>query len=255
MPSIIRNRSTIAAVCVACVVLIRVSPAMAQQAPSPRVFVSANFGVNTGTPAFDQQVTLLLPVENGEFTAEYDYGHGRLIDIAGGVRVWRQLRVGVAMAISQQDHPATVSARLPHPFFFDSHREVNGEAVDLQRRETSVHFEARWPVYAQGRFEIVAVGGPSWIRVTQDLIDDIRVSESYPFDTATFASVTRSEQSASALGFHAGVDVGWYFSRNVGVGWLARAARATVDLPSADGSTVSIKAGGFQTGGGVRVRF
>ena len=256
MRSLIGSRGAVSTAGLACLaILICVSPAAAQQTPASRVFVAVNFGVNTGTPAIDQEITLPSPVEAGQLTAEYNYGNGRLFDVAGGVRVWRQLRVGVAMSIWQQDHPASVSARLPHPFFFDSHREVSGEAVDLQRREASFHFEARWPVYAQGRFEILAIGGPSWIRVSQDLIESIQVSESYPFDTATFVNVTKRQQSATGLGFNAGVDVGWYFSRNVGVGWLARFTRATVDMPSVDGSTVSTETGGFQTGGGVRVRF
>jgi hypothetical protein len=235
--------------------LVDVCPAEAQQAVASRAYVAANFGINAGTPSLDQQITLLMPVENGELTADYTYGNGRLVDIAGGVRVWRQLRLGVAVARAQYDHPATVSALLPHPFHFDSHREVGGETVDLQRRESSLHFEARWPVYTQGRFEIYAAGGPSWTRVSQDLVESVQASESYPFDEAAFAGVTTARQSASGLGFNAGVDVGWYLSRHVGVGWLARVTRATVEMPAADGTTMSIKAGGFQTGGGLRVRF
>jgi hypothetical protein len=57
------------------------------------------------------------------------------------------------------------------------------------------------------------------------------------------------------VGFNAGGDVAFIFSRQVGFGFTAQFAGATVDLPSAFGGTTDVKAGGMQAGGGLRLRF
>jgi hypothetical protein len=49
--------------------------------------------------------------------------------------------------------------------------------------------------------------------------------------------------------------VGYFFSRQVGVGFTVQVAGATVALPSTGGGTTEVKAGGLQAGGGLRLRF
>ncbi|MCH2253659.1 MAG: hypothetical protein MK365_10905, partial [Vicinamibacterales bacterium] len=90
---------------------------------------------------------------------------------------------------------------------------------------------------------------------TQGLVTAVDFSESYPFEVASFAEASTEEQSTSAVGFHVGADVGYFFSRYVGVGALVRFSGATVDLVSEDGGTISIDTGGFHVAGGLRLRF
>ena len=99
------------------------------------------------------------------------------------------------------------------------------------------------------------VGQPGATELIGFTTTEVLFAQTYPYDTATFTSATNTEQSESKVGFHAGADVAVYFSDTIGVGWLARFSRATVDFTSPDGGTVSVDAGGFQTGGGLRIRF
>ena len=86
-------------------------------------------------------------------------------------------------------------------------------------------------------------------------MSDIAFSQTYPYDTASFTSATSSEQTRSQLGYNAGADVAYYFSDAIGIGFVARFRRASIDFGSADGSTVGVDVGGLQTGGGLRLRF
>ena len=104
-------------------------------------------------------------------------------------------------------------------------------------------------------FEIAVFGGPTFFDIKQDLVTDVLFTNTYPYDTATYTGTTTGRQSESTVGFNAGADVTFYFSSHVGVGVLARFSRATIDLPSQDGGTVAVDTGGFQTGGGLRLRF
>ena len=44
----------------------------------------------------------------------------------------------------------------------------------------------------------------------------------YPYDEASFASASTTPASASAVGFNAGIDIGFFFSEVVGVGAIIR---------------------------------
>ena len=84
---------------------------------------------------------------------------------------------------------------------------------------------------------------------------DVGFSQSYPFDKASFTEASTGEQSGSAVGYNIGVDVGYFFSRYVGVGALVRFSGASVDLVSQDEGRISIDLGGLHAGGGLKLRF
>jgi hypothetical protein len=153
------------------------------------------------------------------------------------------------------DIGASVDARIPHPFFFDRDRSIAGAAANLARTETAVHVQLRWFAPLGGRVSVSLFGGPTFFRVTQGLVTTVDFSQSYPFDDASFTSASTGDRSGSALGYNVGADAGFFFSRNIGVGVLARFARASVDLVSEATGLVSIDSGGFHAGGGLRLRF
>ena len=91
--------------------------------------------------------------------------------------------------------------------------------------------------------------------MTQGIAADFTYVDSYPFDSASFGSAVTTTAKQSKVGFNAGGDVAYFFSRQVGVGFTAQFARAKMNLPSAIGGTTQVEAGGMQAGGGVRLRF
>ena len=97
-------------------------------------------------------------------------------------------------------------------------------------------------------------GGPSFFSVKQDIVNDFEISETYPYDTATFTRAIAASQSESAVGVNVGGDVAYFFTPNVGVGGTAQSSGATVEMTVPSG-TADVKAGGLQVGGGLRLRF
>ena len=79
--------------------------------------------------------------------------------------------------------------------------------------------------------------------------------EEYPFDVATFRSATTRRSKATVTGFNAGADLRWMLSRNIGVGGMLRYIRGSVDLETEDDRQISVRAGGLQVGGGLRIGF
>jgi hypothetical protein len=112
-----------------------------------------------------------------------------------------------------------------------------------------------WLMPLTERFQAVVFGGPSRFVVKQLLVANVQYDESYPYDEIRYAGAEPIQQQGARIGYNAGADLSFFFSRHVGVGALVRLSRATVKLPSADGGEAEIVAGGTHVGAGVRFRF
>ena len=234
------------------VVLLAVSGTALGQTPSPRGFVTLT-GAYQFTPDLLQRGVYDSNQERGGFEARQDK-NAFVLEPMAGLRVWRQLAVAVTVSRLTLDRPATITAQLPHPFFFDQHREVTGSVEALARRELAVHSHLLWAAPA-GPLDVSIFGGPTLFRVTQTLVTDVLVRDVYPFDVANFRSASTGESSTVQIGFNVGADVSYFFSNTFGLGWLVRFSRGTADFSSVVGAPAESDLGGLRTGAGVRVRF
>ena len=238
------------------VIMLTSSAAGAQtrfQSESPRWFLGANglfqAGGSTLTDSFEFQEF----VETGTIEATYEAGSAIGLDGSIGVRVWRNVGIGVAVSTYAPDEGGEVTARIPHPFHFDQHREVSGEA-GLNRKETAIHGSLLYIVPTSERFQVILGAGPTFFQVDQSFVNDVLYSQEYPYDTATLNGVDIDNESASGIGFNASLDVAWRFSRSFGVGALVRYTQGTLPFTPGDRS-VDVEVGGVQAGAGFRVIF
>ena len=241
-----------------CALTASVRPAAAQPAPQTRGFVTINGGLQLASADFSDNITFDNPLfgpETGDFDVRYGGGGDTVIDVGGGVRLWNNLAVGGGLSIFSHEDGATITGRLPHPFFFDRPRQIDGAETGFARRETAVHLQALWMIPASRSVDVALFGGPTFFTVSQDLVTAIRFEQGYPYAEAAYSGVDRRDQSISTTGFNVGADVAIYFSDRIGVGGTIRFSRGSVDLASEDGGAVSIETGGLHTTGGLRLRF
>jgi hypothetical protein len=167
-------------------------------------------------------------------------------EVDAGGRVWRSLAIGVGVSRFSKDTAGSVSAQVPHPFFFNRPRAVSGDASGLTREETALHLQASWMVPLRNRLQLALAGGPSWFDVGQDLVTQV-----YPYDTATFAGATAVHRSHSGIGFNAAADLAYSVRPHVGVGIGVTFSHARVQLDDA----TTVEAGGAYVTAGLRFRF
>jgi hypothetical protein len=222
---------------------------------SDRGFLSLNGTYQTTSNGFTAAMTFTQNVEAGNLTTTYDLARRPVLDVGGMGRVWRNLAVGAAVTWLSESVDGNVSASIPHPFVFNAPRTVTGTVADVSRQEIALHMDAAWVVPAGQKTQIAIFGGPSVYHVNQGLVTDVTASSVYPYDTATFVSGITVKESKSQLGFNAGVDITFRPSKHVGVGGIVRYSRASLQFPMASGPEVTVRAGGLQVGGGLRVGF
>lgn len=234
------------------------SSAALAQTPAPRSFrgfVSVNGGFQVTSNDFADAGTKREHLEDGRLETTYVVKGGQTFDITGGTAVWRRLGIGVGVSRFTVDTPTTITASVPHPFFFNRLRPVNGEAPGLTREELVIHVQARATLPVGSRAELTVFGGPSFFKVKQGMVTDVSYRDSYPYDQASFGGAVTTTTDASKTGFGGGGDLAFYFSRNVGIGGTFQFAGASVDVPGTGGATRQVKVGGARTGAGLRLRF
>ena len=228
------------------------------QPPRPFVengFVSLNAGGLFASDQGSERILFEANAETGTLDADYPGGAAPVFDGAFGLLVHRQIGVGLSVSRSSRSGSALVRAQVPHPFFDNRHRAVEGDATDMNRSETAVHAQIYYELRHRGPWRVRVFAGPAYVRVEQALVTGVDTQETYPFDTAEFRRAITQEAKGSGFGVGVGLDVSRMFTRRAGLGAVVRYTAASIDLNAPGGSDVSTDAGGLTAGLGLRVAF
>ena len=252
------RRGGLPSLCVLLLVL-AAGPAEAQVARRPagaeRGFITFDAVVQAAAGDLSDRLFFEANAETGTIEAQYPGRTGVGVDGGFGIRVRGRMGVAVAVSHAASSGVASVVAEVPHPFFDDRHRHVEGEAPDISRTETAVHLQLYYDLRPRGPWRAKLFAGPSYFNVEQELVTGVETVEAFPFDTASFGAARTTRVSGSAAGFNAGVDLSRMFGRQIGGGMMVRYARATVDLNAPGPRPVSTDSGGLQVGIGMRLVF
>ena len=167
-----------------------VTSAAAQSPPPLRdVYVNVNLGFQaksadfieaSGFPAYDEMAT---------FETDHSIGGISFVDIAGGVRVWRNMSVGGAFTNRFNDNrDGSINASIPHPLFHEAFRSAAGLAP-LKYSERAIHLHALWSVPVTEEFDVGVFFGPSFFTVKEDLVQSVSFGESSDFSTVTLSGI------------------------------------------------------------------
>jgi len=221
-----------------------------------RGYLSVNGMYQTATPSFTQQQSWTYFAEPASVTIEYPGASAPGVDIAGGWRVWRNLAIGAGLAVVSRPSTTVVSGSMPNPLYANRPTTLSG-GFEAKHSETAIHVQASWTMPLKPKMVLMVFGGPSFVNVTQTIVqaEGIGTSIPYPYDNGAITSANTTNQSGMAFGFSAGADFTYFLSKTLGVGGIVRYALASADFPVTGQPSVSVKAGGLQVGGGLRVFF
>jgi hypothetical protein len=221
-----------------------------------RGYLSVNGIYQTATPSFTQTQAWTYFAEPAAATIVYPGASAVGLDLAGGWRIWRNLAIGAGLAVVSRPSTTVVSGSIPSPIYANRPTMLSG-GFEAQHAETAVHVQVGWTMPIKTRMVLMVFGGPSFVNVSQNLVqaEGVGTSIPYPYDNGTITSATTTNESAMAIGFSAGADFTYFLSPTLGVGGIVRYARASADFPVTGQPSVPVKAGGLQVGGGLRVFF
>ena len=217
-----------------------------------RIWISVSGGIQTAGSGFDDAFDVPLYAETERVTVDYPAKGGGLFAARGGYRVWKRLTIGAGVTHFSRRADAQVQAQLPHPFFDNQFRLVEG-ATSVLRAETGGDVLIGWMQPLSDRLRVIVTAGPSFLNVEQTVVTDVEFSETYPYDTAEFTGAATRRATRRATGFNAGADVMWMFSRRFGAGALVQYTHARARLGTGTNRSISVDLGGVQAAGGLRL--
>jgi hypothetical protein len=234
--------------------------------------MSANVGQQATTTTVIQEQRFDRFFEQGSFTFEPTVPKATIYDFGIAVRVWRGLHAGAAMSLFEKTDLGTVTAKVPHPLQFNRPRTITGDIADVRRSEIGQHFMVGWNIStiagprqrtATRGLDFTLFAGPSIFVTDQLFVTRLMLAlekEVFPFDELAYPGAQTQTVRDNVLGYNAGVDMTWRFSKNVGVGLLLRYSNGKKSFAPTSGEPVEMEpvevtVGGLHAGGGLRVLF
>jgi opacity protein-like surface antigen len=245
----------LAAVAAAALLALLLVPSADAQVESPkrgRLFLNGTLGLTTLD--FAESWSFREFVEDASVDAGYSAEPGPGFEVGLQYRIVSRLGLRASFAVSEYDELASYSASLPHPLYFDSPREADGEIEALTLREQVAYVDLVVTGEA-GPFDLAVFGGVALVEVEGHLLERIDYSHSYPYDTVTVDDVPTTVVEDSPVGFDAGVSVDYRLGRHLSLGAQLRFSRATAELSHPDRETIEVETGGLQAAAGVRFQF
>ncbi len=248
----------VAAFCVIASVFVGIQGASAQGAPwSDRGYVNVGFGVESGSSAMTDSRTSTIYEETATITSSSTFTSGSLFDVGVGIRVWKNLTVGAGYHQEQNDTEGVVSGSIPSPTFFNRPRALTG-VEPLDRKEAATHLNIGWVMPFSPKIDLMVYGGPSFFRLTQEVISGAVQNETGATASTVSATITKTERSKSVTGFNVGVDATYIVWQNdsirLGAGGFLRFTQASTEVEMLSTSQPT-DVGGMQFGFGARMRF
>src|SRR5688500_17567839 len=110
-----------------------------------RGYVNIGFGVESGSSSITDTMNLVIYEEAATITSNTTWTSGSLVDAAFGLRVWRNMTVGVAYHQEENDTDGEITGSIPSPIFFNRPRTLAQDIV-LERKEKAAHLVIGWVV-------------------------------------------------------------------------------------------------------------
>lgn len=223
-----------------------------------RVFGGISFGLDSGSPTVNDNRSFIIYGENATLQSSSDFDADGIIDLSVGARVWRNMGVAIGYHSKSSTGVAEISGTVPHPIFFDQPRTFTDTVDGIDRDESATHIQIGWMIPVNDKLDVFVYVGPSFYRLSQDVVSDLALAEQGSPFTSVVVQPTIEERKDSGVGYNLGADATYIlYTRDrlrLGLGGFMRFTGAGADLQVSD-STVETDLGGFQIGFGARVRF
>ena len=221
-----------------------------------RLSVHVNGAYQPTVRRYDRSWTFQAYGEPAQFHSREEFGGADHVDAGGTLRIWRGLELGASYTQVSRSGTVEVTGTVPHPLDGGRDRTASRQTLKLSHRQRATHVYGSWRFRPRDEWSVALSAGPTYFNLRQGVVANVNVSETGgpPFPDVN-VQLEAGEHIRNGVGFNAGADVTFMLTRSLGVGYFARLALGSVDVPSSAGARDNYYVGGFQTGVGLRLQF
>jgi hypothetical protein len=220
-----------------------------------KIFVNVNVGGTTGASDVRQHFDFEYLLENATVETSRRVGGGGLFDFTAGAQVIDNWVAAISFTRSGGDSTASYTASIPDPIETDQFRPVSGTIPDMKHSESWFAFLAgymlpKFPALPDfmDKVDLTVFAGPVRAGVKHELVSAVTVSET---ESGPSVSIDRQTISKGFWGIQVGIDGRYMVTEHIGAGVFLRYMGASGDVTEG----LNLDVGGFQGGGGVRIKF
>jgi hypothetical protein len=224
----------------------------AAQTPADRfayVEVSAGDQAQAHTLAIGSTFTVFG--ETATVTTTQRIGSGIFGGGGAGVRVSDKVALGGDVSYFRRTETASIVTDIPDPLLFSQPATTTLRSSDVRHRELVANIDLTWIRPLKDRLDLGVFGGPSFIRLSQDVPVVSIASSGQP----TISTVLT--RTARTIGANAGARLDYAVTHRIAIGFFGRYVYGTVALPAHPYTldiTTNVKVGGVQAGVAARIR-
>jgi hypothetical protein len=196
-----------------------------------------------------------FPIFNETATLDVNYRGRRRsgYELGALVRVHGPVGIVASAELLDSAPSATYRDRLPHPFFYDQHRELSGERPDLSWSERAIHVDPVLSLDFGPRLSVDAFSGVSLFFTETEVLDEVLYEEVFPYDSLVSKGTRFRRMKARPLGYNVGVRATLRLLGVLGMNFGLRYSRAKVRLDLAEGRESHFDTGGLRFGAGLSI--
>lgn len=220
-----------------------------------RVAVFLNGALGTESLQFNEQRNFTLFREQAQVATGFSDAPSRGAEVGAVLMIKGRIGVSASLEMFRSDRTASYSARLPHPFFYDSFRAIDETRSGLAHEERAAHLAMVVSQSLGRRLSLDLFAGPSVFDTRTEILTDFLYDEAFPFDDVlSLGPVTRVIEERP-LGFHAGANATYRLFGAIGLNINVRYSRARLRLDSSERGDTELDLGGLRLGAGVKFLF
>jgi hypothetical protein len=223
----------------------------AAQTPQDRfAYVEVSGGDQAQARTLSMSSSFTVYNETATATTYQKIGSGVFGGAGAGVRVSGNVALGGDVSYFRRSEAASIVADIPNPLFFSQIATTTLRTANLRHRELVANIDLTWIRPLRDRIDLGVFGGPSFIRLSQD-VPMVSIASGQP---AVGAILTRTGHSIGANG---GARLDYTLTKRLAIGFFGRFIYGSVALPAHPYTldiTTNVKVGGAQAGVAARIR-
>jgi len=210
---------------------------------------NAGFSEDSTPTSWSQEIYY----ENASYNISNNFAKGNAFIAGLGYKFSSTIGLELGVHISSRNINSDFNVSIPHPLLFNSPRTAeNTGSYKLTENAAYLNFVLSIPFSKLG---LDLYGGPAYFFTTAQLINQINVSDTYPYQTVNISAATETIKK-NVFGFNAGASLNFYFANSFGIFLNAQYFSGSADFDlSSDIPGLKVSLGGLKAGGGLRILF
>ena len=229
-------------------------PRKEKSAARPKYFLRVSYAMGLAGSDQTQTWSETLYGENIEFALASKFANSSNIHVGLGRNFGKSMAVGLGAILHASDIDAALAVKVPSPWEFNAPREVSASyAASLKATVFYLNFIYELPFR---KFKLGLFAGPAYFNSSTEVVSAVAIEDVFPNDSVAISLATEKVKK-SGIGFNAGLELDYFFSRSLGAFLEVRYLSGSSTFASGSQTIpgIQVKVGGPSVGAGLVFRF